>query len=621
MTSDPRQPLEQNPPRDRWIAAGICIALVAIVWLVFGQAAGFQFVNYDDGENVFSNPHVTAGLGWRGIVWAFTNTQVGRWAPLTALSHMADCQLFGLDAGRHHLTNVAIHAITAVLLFIALRRMTGALWQSAFVAAVFAVHPLNAEPVTWVSARGDLLAGMFFMLTVLAYARHARMPGQRIASWSVAAFFALGLLCKPTIMMLPFALLLLDYWPLGRFTKSNNETAWLGIPRRLVIEKAPLFALAVLSAAAAALAQRTALTPIENLSFASRTGNALFSCVVYVRQFICPTGLAAFYPHPGAGLAWWQAGGALLLLVMASAAVLATRRRAGYSATGWFWHLVLLAPMLGIVEIGAQAHADRYAYLPQIGLCLLVAWGVATITAGWEGRREILGIGAGATIVLLVFFSHDQAATWRDSVTLWSNAVDRTAPNNFAENNLGSALLREQRTDEALVHLRKALDLDPGSADAHVGMGNALLAASRPDEAIAEYRRALDLRPDFIKALANLGYALAEKNLPYDAIFQYRRALDINPDLADVQSDLGEVLRRTGHLDEAIPHLERAVELNPGYAPARNNLGLVLLQMGRTDDAITQFQKAVDLDPGYESARQNLASALRQKSETGSGLR
>lgn len=609
MSSDPQRPPERNSTRERWIAAGICLVLVALVRLVFGQAAGFQFVNYDDGENVFSNPHVTAGLSGRGLVWAFTNTQVGRWAPLTALSHMADCQFFGLDAGRHHLTNVAIHALTVIFLFIALLRMTRALWQSAFVAAVFAVHPLGAEPVAWISARGDLLAGLFFMLTLLAYARYARMPVSRIAYRSAAAFFALGLLCKPTIIMLPFVLLLLDYWPLGRFTKLNNETGWLGVPRRLVIEKTPLFALAALSAAAAALAQRLALTPIENLPLASRLGNAVFSCVIYMRQFVCPANLAACYPHPGLGLALWKVAAAFLFLAVVSSTVFALRRRAGYAAAGWFWHLLLLVPMLGIVEIGATAHADRYAYLPQIGLCVLVTWGASAITTGWGGRREILCIASGAIIVALIFLSHEQAGTWRDGVALWNSTIAHTGPNSFAENNLGSALLHDRRTGEALFHIRKALDIDPDSPDAHVSMGNVLLAASRPDEAIAEYRRALDLRPDFIKALTNLGYALMEKNLPYDAIAQYRRALDIDHDLSDVQSDLGEVLRRTGRLDEALPHLKRAVELNPGYAPAHNNLGLALQQMGRIDDAIAQFQKAVEIDPNYESAKVNLANA------------
>ena len=320
-----------------WIVLGLCLLLIALVWLVFGQASGFEFVNFDDADNVHGNPHVTAGLSWHGVVWAFAHSQVGRWAPLTTLSHMADCQFFGLRPGGHHLTNIMLHALAAVLLFLVLRELTATLWRSAFVAAAFAVHPLRAEVVMWVSARGDLLAAVFFMLALLAYARYARRAGAGAWPWAVSALFALGLMCKPTIVMLPFVLLLLDYWPLGRFTKVNDEARWPGVPKRLVIEKIPLFALALASAVVAALAQRVALTPIENLPLPSRIGNALVSCAIYLWQTIWPTRLAAFYPHPKQNLAWWQVAAALLLLGTVSVAVYAGRRRFRYATVGWCW--------------------------------------------------------------------------------------------------------------------------------------------------------------------------------------------------------------------------------------------------------------------------------------------
>ena len=569
---------------------GVSLLLVALVWMVFRQAGGFEFVNYDDADNVL-NTHVAAGLNWNGIGWAFSPeaplSQVARWAPLTAISHMADCQLYGSQAGGHHLTNVALQAAAAVLLFLAMRGMTGALWRSAFVAAVFAVHPLCAEVVAWVSARGDLLAGVFFMLALLAYGRHARGAPWSAWYWAVAGFYALGLLCKPTLVTLPVVVLLLDYWPLGRFAKRDGERSFFGIPTHLIVEKIPLFLLAIASCAVAVWAQRVALTPIEKLPLSSRVGNGLVSCVIYARQMVYPFGLAVFYPHPKENLPVWQAAGALLLLGIVTAAVYVGRRRFPYALAGWCWYLVMLLPVLGIVETGAQAHADRYTYLPQIGLYLMAAWGVANLTVKWNDSRAILGAGAGLLVALLAFRARDQVSCWKDSVALWRNAVECTGPNSIAQNNLGSALLQQGRLDEALVHLRKAVEIEPSLADAHLSLGNALLKESLPDDAIAEYRRALDLRPDFVKAHINLGNALLEKGLSDEAIGQYKMALEIDPDSADAHNNLGEALRRAGHLD----------------------------------DAIAQFRKALELRPGYPSAISNLALAQRQKEEAGSDFR
>jgi protein O-mannosyl-transferase len=584
MSGNLRQTPQQSASAGRWMVLGICFALAALAWLVFWQTTGFEFVNYDDADNVSGNAQVAAGLSWHGVEWAFTHPQVGRWAPLTTISHMADCEFFGSRAGGHHLTNVALHAVAAVLLFLALQEMTGALWRSAFVAAVFAIHPLRAEAVAWVSARGDLLAGVFFMLTLLAYARYARESGSRARYWGVVAFFALGLMCKPTIVMLPFVLLLFDYRPLGRFTMSNGEAAWFRIPARLIVEKIPLFALAAASCAAAALAQGTALVPGEKISLAARLANAPVSCVTYAWQTAWPSRLAVFYPFPAHGPPAWQAIACLLLLAGASAAAFAGRRHFPFALTGWCWYLVMLLPVIGIFETGAQAHADRYTYLPQTGLCLLAAWGTACISAKWEGRHEILGVAAGLVIVLLVLRARDQVSTWQDSVTLWNNAVESTGPDSFAENNLGNALMQKGRMDEALQHLQKALAIDPALPDAHISMGNALLRTGHTQDAIAEYRRALQLQPDS-RGHIDLGVALLTAEHNGEAIAEFQAALAINPDLATAHNDLGEAFRRSGRLD----------------------------------DAITQFRKALELDPGYQSARDNLSLALRQKEQADSG--
>jgi tetratricopeptide (TPR) repeat protein len=562
----------------------VCLVLAALVWTIFGQAAGFEFVNYDDTDNVSTNAHVAAGLNWTGIAWAFTHGQLGRWAPLVTISHMADCQFFGLWAGGHHLTNVVLHAATALLLFLALREMTGALWRSAFVAAVFAIHPLRAEVVGWVSSRGEVLGGLFFMLTLLAYARYARRPGSRAWYWAVAAFFALGLMCKPSVVTLPCVLLLLDYWPLDRFAKSGVKELF-HIPARLIVEKIPLFALAILSCAAALVAQHGTEVPVEKMPLLPRIANALVSCAVYAWQMIYPAGLAVFYPYPKGGPAVWETVAALLLLGMVSSAVYAGRRRFRYAATGWCWYLGMLLPVLGIIETGAQAHADRYTYLPQIGLYLLVTWGIADLSAKWDGRREIMGVGAAVAITLLALSGRDQMSTWGDSVTLWSNAVERTGPNSLAQNNLGNALLQKGRVDEALDHLRKALEIEPDLADAYVSLGNALVQKGRTDEAIAQYRRALELQPGLVKAHTNLGVA-------------YQQA---------------------GRTDEAIAQYQQALDLDPGLAAAHNNLGVALQQTGRLNEAIAHFQKALELQPGYEGARDNLTGALRQKEQTDGG--
>ena len=408
---------------DRWLVAGVCIFLAAIIWVVFGQTLRHEFVNVDDQEYVYENSAVIRGLNLKGVEWAFTHTVCANWHPLTMLSHMLDCQLYGLNAGGHHLTNILLHTATAILLFLVLRRMTGFLWRSAFVAAVFAIHPLRVESVAWVSERKDVLSGLFFMLTVGAYGRYVEKskvqdPRSKVFYGLALVFFALGLLCKPMLVTLPCVLVLLDYWPLGRVTRlhcasarqasdmwqvtsdKNSVSQLPGATKRseggstlnhLLLEKLPLLGLAVASGVVTLYAQRGALQSFERISFGLRVGNALMSYVMYMGQMFWPSGLAVLYPFTAGGVGISGAVGSAVLLAGISVGVFVLRRRRPYLLTGWLWYLLMLVPVIGLVQVGAQARADRYTYLPQIGLYVMVTWAAADLCAGWRHRRMVLG--------------------------------------------------------------------------------------------------------------------------------------------------------------------------------------------------------------------------------------
>ena len=365
--------------RNTYTVAAVCGFLLLAVALVFGQTVRHDFVNYDDNAYVYENPQVAGGLTAHGIAWAFTSFHVSNWHPLTWLSHMLDCQFYGLHAGGHHLTNVLLHAATAILLFLVLRRMTGDLWPSAFVAAVFAIHPLRAESVAWVAERKDVLSGLFFMLTLGAYAGYARRPFSLGRYLTVVLLFALGLMAKPMLVTLPFVLLLLDYWPLGRI--GPHRRTGISSFRRVVVEKIPLLALTAASCVATVIAQGTAVIAIDVIPLPSRIANALVSYVAYMGQLFYPAGLAVLYPHPEGGLPIWKVAASSLVLAGISAAALVWRRRFPYLFVGWFWYVGMLVPVIGLVQVGLHAMADRYTYLPQIGLCIAVTWGVAQLAA------------------------------------------------------------------------------------------------------------------------------------------------------------------------------------------------------------------------------------------------
>src|SRR5437762_4869514 len=422
----------------------ICLFLAAITWLVFGQTLNHEFVNYDDEIYVYENAKVTAGLSLQNAFWAFTHTVCNNWHPLTIISHMLDCQLYGQRPAGHHFTNVLLHTVAVVLLFLVLQQMTGALWQSAFVAAVFAIHPLHVESVAWVAERKDVLSGVFFMLTLLAYIRYARAP----STWRyliVTFVFALGLMSKPMLVTVPFVLLLLDYWPFRRIADQRSHPGHQLLS--LLVEKIPLIALSAVSSTVTFLAQRGALGWTEQLPMLSRFNNAIVAYIIYMRQMFWPAGLAVFYPHPENRLPPWEISLALSVLIGITVAAVILRKKAPYLITGWFWYLGMLVPVIGLVQVGWQGHADRYTYLPQIGLYIAGTWAFADLTASWRRRRVLLGAAALLVIGALSCSASIQTSYWRNSETLFTHALAVTKHNDVAENNLGIIFL-QNRSEE-----------------------------------------------------------------------------------------------------------------------------------------------------------------------------
>ncbi len=592
---------------DRWTVPVVCFFLVAAVWLVFGQTLGYDFVNYDDNVYVYGNPVVQKGLTWEGFRWALSYGNIGHWHPLTWLSHMLDCQIYGLNAGGHHLTNVLLHTATVILLFLVLRQMTGSLWRSAFVAAVFAIHPLRVESVAWVAERKDVLSVFFFMLTLGAYVRYVRHPPSTIRYGMVVLFFALGLLSKNMLVTLPFVLLLLDYWPLNRLSDSSPR-----LLLRRVAEKVPLFMLMVGSCVVTFLVPEKVSSDLH-LPFGLQMENAVVSYVTYLGQMIYPSSLACLYPNPTNYLPLWQVAGALGLLLAISGTIWRFHKQHPWLIVGWLWYLGTMIPVIGIVQISYYAHADRYTYLPQIGLYLLLTWAAADLCAGWQHRRAVLGSLSTAILVALICCAHTQVSYWRNSELLWTHTLACTSDNFVGHTILGTAFLQQGKINEAISHFQKALQINPDYADAHYNLGNALLQKGDVDEAIAQYQRALQIHPDYVEASYNLGNALLQKGDAEAAVAQYQRVLQFNPDNADAQNNLGSALLRKGNVDEAIAHFRRALQANPDDTQACINLGNTLLQKGDVNGAIIQYQRALQINPDSLEAHINLGDILLQQ--------
>jgi len=571
--------------RSRYLELAICLFLAAATLAIYWQVMSHDFVNYDDYDYVTENPYVRTGLSKRSITWAFTSFHVGNWHPLTWLSHMLDCELFGLKPGMHHLTNLLFHMANSILLFVVLRRMTGSIWRSGFVAVLFALHPLHVESVVWVAERKDVLSTLFWMLTMWAYVRYSESPGV-IRYLLVLVFFVLGLMAKPMLVTLPFVLLLIDYWPLARlqldqFGNENNISLRKSI-LHLILEKVPLFALSgTISVVTVIAFQKAGGGPsLGDLPLQPRIANALVSFLSYIQKMIWPGDLAVFYPLPRA-VPMWKAAGAGLLLTCLSIIFLRAVRSRPYLSVGWLWYLGSLVPVIGVVQGGGQAMADRYTYIPLIGLYVMIAWSVPGFVKGWRFRSVALAISAGLVLSVLMLSTWRQIRHWKDSITLFKHTLDMTTENFLAHNNLGVALDKQGRHDEAIRHYREALDINPGWAKAHYNLGLVKAGQGKFAEAIEAYSESIRLKPNSPKTHNNMANALLSLDRVDSAIEHYFEAIKARPDYANAHSNLGIALTRQGNTDDAILHFKAALRINPDDARIRHNLDQALKQRHR----------------------------------------
>ena len=589
----------------------ICGGLVALVLAVFGQSINWGFIDFDDPFYVTENWHVLKGLRLESVCWAF-RAGTGRymvdtdyWMPLTLISHMAGVQLFGLHPAGHHAVNVLLHAASTVILFLVLRSMTGSLWKSAFVAAFWAVHPLRVESVSWITERKDVLSGLFFMLTLAAYRNYIRKPSA--PTYTILMIpFVLGLMSKPIGVTLPLVLLLLDYWPLQRMGRAENRRS---LPA-LVLEKLPLLALSAMSCLITIFTQKQTLDSNGQIPLIVRAGNACVSYCIYLKKMLWPTDLAVFYPYPAEGRPIYQELLGVLLILIVSLCVIRLRRSHGYLTVGWFWYLVMLAPVSGILRAGAQAYADRFTYLPMIGLVIAITWAVSS-WVGDQRLRKILSTLAAVTLVLACSIAaFRQCRFWRDSETLFHHTLSCTRDNFLIENNLGSVLWHEGRTSEAIDHVLSALSINPASADAHNNMGTILWNQGRRAEAIACFKKALELLPSYGAAHNNLGNALLQTGSSDEALPHLRLAVEIIPGSSEAHYNLGNALLRGGNPSDAIQEFQEAASINPSSAEVQNTLGSVLAGTGSPQKGIAHLQRALKLDPENPAFLNNLAWVL-----------
>jgi tetratricopeptide (TPR) repeat protein len=533
---------------------------------------------YDDAMYITGNPHVQSGITSESVRWALTTFHSGSWHPLTWLSHLTDCSIFGLDAAGHHLVNLLLHMLNTVLLFYVLARITGSVWPSVFVAAAFALHPLRVESVAWVAERKDVMSGTFFMLTLLAYARYVErreLPKYIL----VVVGFVLGLLAKPMLVTLPFVLLLFDVWPLKRLERGAAprrppaDAPTRVSASRLLLEKIPLFAIAAVFSVITFVAQRSqgamSMTQSGDFSFAVRAQNALLSYVTYIGRTLYPTGLAVFYPHPAESIPAWQAvAAALALAAISGLAIYLARRGHAYALVGWLWYLGTLLPVIGLVQVGGQAMADRYTYLPSIGLGIIVAWGTARLLARQPGMRHVVAVVAAVVVVALIAATRTQVRYWRDSSSLYGRALAVTKDNWLAHYNLGRAEMLEGKIDPSVAHFRETVRLVPENADARNNLGVALTAKGRYDEAIEQLREALRIDPSSARAHNNLGQAFAFAERSDEAVVEFEEAVRLDPAFAKAHYNLCYVFSAQGKMAEALEHCDEALRLNPDYPQA-----------------------------------------------------
>jgi protein O-mannosyl-transferase len=624
------------------------VALLVVAVVPFLQVLDFDFVNYDDPDYVTANPTVTAGLTGKGVAWAFTSGHAGNWHPLTWISHMLDCSLFGVSAGPHHLTSVLLHGANAALLFVVLRLMTCEKWKSALVAALFALHPLHVESVAWIAERKDVLSGFFWLCTMLAYYRYCSR--RTVVNYALlSACFAFGLMAKPMLVTLPFVLLLLDFWPLRRFAFQPTPAAAIAVPRKrgkggkkaqsaqpmptpaerdtsiplkhLLLEKVPLIALAVASSAVTfAVQQRSgAVGSLGAWSFGMRVANAIAAYGIYLWELFVPVNLAVFYPLPGSP-PW----GAILLSLLGMAAMTAfsvwSAKRHPFLITGWLWYLGTLVPVIGLVQVGLQSHADRYTYLPSIGIFVMLVWGGEVLLERMRVSMRVATVSGAAALGALSLLAWRQVGFWQNSKTLFSHAVGVTTNNYVALNNLGQYFGDAGDFKKAIECYQQALEGSPNAAKVHFNLAHASEKVGDLNAAAKQYAEVLRVKPQYPIAHYNLAIVLAKLGRTADAMGEYAEELRVNPESSEAHNNLGTLLSKAGRWDEAIEHYGSAIRINSQSDSAYSNLAVTLLKKGRIADAVEACTAALRINPRSPDAHNNLGRALEGQGRTAEAI-
>ena len=606
----------------------IGLILAAVTLTLYWPVQSYDFVNFDDDVFVQENRHIRGGLSGEGFTWAFTTFHTGNWHPLTWISHMADVEAYGLFAGGHHRTNALIHAAGAFLLFVVLSGMTKSLWASAFVATLFAIHPLHVESVAWVSERKDVLSGFFWILTMGAYARYVEHPTIR-RYLLVLVSFGMGLLSKPMVVTLPFVLLLLDYWPLRRLTDTRTaldrwsrryKASVRTVAMRLAVEKLPLFLMAAVSSVVTLVAQKEvgAVWSIEKMPIGTRLANAFVSYIEYIEKTLWPVDLGVLYPHAGMPPAW-KISVAILLLVSLSVLAVRKARELPFLLVGWFWYLGTLVPVIGLVQVGSQSMADRYTYIPLVGLFIALAWGAERIVAGQPGWKSPVVVFSLVTLSGLLVLARSQVETWKNSVTLFEQALAVTEFNPLAHHNIGAFFLDQNDCQKAVPHFLKAIQVKENYAYPYHGLGVCASRETPPTGAMYLFRKALEIDPRLTRALIDRGVFFMKQGKLDEALEDFQQALRVNSDHEGAHTNMGLIFVQKGKLGDAEAHLREALRVNPRKAEALNNLGLVRMAQGRTEEAIASFMKARELMPGNAAIETNLRIACEKRQMETSG--
>ena len=601
----------------------ICVLLVLATFAIYSQVQNHGFLILDDHKYIKDNWKIKSGLSSESISWAFTTFYFSNWHPMTWLSYILDYQLYGLNPKGYHLTNLFFHIANALILFMVLLRMTGKLWRCAFVAAMFAFHPLNVESVAWIAERKNVLSTLFWLLTMWAYIRYAQTKNLK-TYYLVILFFTLGLMSKAMLVTLPFVLLLLDYWPLGRLKLeqggSDNEVSAKSKYHvkseflKLMLEKVPLFALTAGTCILTFISQQKGALINHNLSLSTRLTNAIVSYLEYLKKMVWPNELAVFYPHPERTLATWKWVVCFVVLVTITTISIRFIKKAPYFAVGWFWYLGTLIPVIGIIQVGGQAMADRYAYVPLIGIFIIIAWGVPDFLEKWPFKKRALSISAVILIPMLMVITWTQVSLWENSISVFKHAsrvADKKSYYSYLINYyLGNAFWDKRKTGEAISHYKMAIELNPNYVTAYNDLGNALSAERKIEEAISHYKMAIEIKPDYADAHYNLGTVLFNAKMTEEAIDYFKEAIRVQPDYAKAYNSLGNALSAEGKIEEAISHYKMAIELKPDFVNAHFNLGTVLFNAKMTEEAIDFFKEAIRVQPDFALAHNNLGSAL-----------